>query len=225
MLFEILLIRRVVPIYESTLVILDRFVTVGDLELSVTFLTGGTVHNRDLPIYSGQYSAQLVAEWLMNQRIRTGVELVLFVALCEIAGVVGAFFTTSSISTWYAGIRKPDLAPPNWVFAPVWTTLYGLMGVSLFLVWGKTLGKDLGRLAIAVFIIQLILNVLWSYLFFGLRSPFLGLVEITILWFAIAATLAFFIRISRTAGLMLLPYLGWVSLAGYLNYMIFILNT
>ena len=161
----------------------------------------------------------------MNQRIRTGVKLVLFVAFCEMAGVVGAFFTTSSIPTWYAGLRKPVIAPPNWVFAPVWTTLYGLMGVSLFLVWSKTLGKGFGRLAIAVFIMQLVLNVLWSYLFFGLQSPFLGLVEIMILWFVIAATVAFFSRISRTAGLMLLPYLGWVSLAAYLNYMIFILNT
>ena len=161
----------------------------------------------------------------MNQRIRNGVELVLFVAFCEMAGVIGAFFTTSSIPTWYAGLRKPDLAPPNWVFAPVWTTLYGLMGVSLFLVWRKTLGKGSRSLAIAVFIMQLILNVLWSYLFFGLRSPFLGVVEITILWFAIAATVTFFSRISRTAGLILLPYLGWVSLAAYLNYMIFTLNT
>jgi benzodiazapine receptor len=161
----------------------------------------------------------------MNQRIRTGVELVLFVALCEMAGVVGAFFTISSIPTWYAGIRKPDIAPPNWVFAPVWTALYALMGVSLFLIWRKTLWRGCGRLAIAVFITQLVLNVLWSYLFFGLQSPFLGLVDITILWFAIAATVAFFSRISRTAGLILLPYLGWVSLASYLNYMIFILNT
>jgi tryptophan-rich sensory protein len=162
---------------------------------------------------------------MMNQRIRTGVELALFVAFCEMAGVVGAFFTTSSIPTWYASIRKPDIAPPNWVFAPVWTTLYGLMGVSLFLVWSKTRGKGSGRLAIAVFIMQLVLNVLWSYLFFGLQSPILGLVEITILWFAIAATVAFFFRTSRSAGLILLPYLGWVSLAAYLNYMIFILNT
>jgi len=161
----------------------------------------------------------------MNQRIRTGVKLVLFVAFCEMVGVVGAFFTTSSIPTWYAGLRKPELAPANWVFGPVWTTLYGLMGVSLFLVWSKTLGKGFGRLAIAVFIMQLVLNVLWSYLFFGLQSPFLGVVEITILWLTIAATVAFFSRISRIAGLMLLPYLGWVSLAAYLNYMIFILNT
>jgi benzodiazapine receptor len=161
---------------------------------------------------------------VMDQRIRTGVKLVLFVVFCEMAGVVGAFFTISSIPTWYAGLRKPEIAPPNWVFAPVWTTLYGLMGVSLFLIWSKTRGKGFGRLAIAVFITQLVLNVLWSYLFFGLQSPFLGVVEITILWFAIAATVTFFFRISRTAGLILLPYLCWVSLAAYLNFMIFILN-
>ncbi len=119
-------------------------------------------------------------------------KLVLFVAFCEMAGVVGAFFTTSSIPTWYAGIRKPDMAPPNWVFAPEWTTLYGLMGVSLFLVWRKIRGKGFGRSAILVFIVQLILNVLWSYLFFGLQSPFLGVVEIAILWFTIAAAIAFF---------------------------------
>jgi benzodiazapine receptor len=162
---------------------------------------------------------------VMNERIRTGVKLVLFVAFCEMAGVVGAFFTTSSIPTWYAGLRKPELAPPNWVFGPVWTILYGLMGVSLFLVWSKTLGKGFGRLAIAVFVMQLVLNVLWSYLFFGLQSPFLGVVEITILWLTIAATVALFSRISRIAGLMLLPYLGWVSLAVYLNCMILVLNT
>lgn len=160
----------------------------------------------------------------MNQKIRAVVKLVLFVAFCEMAGVVGAVFTISSIPTWYAGIRKPDIAPPNWVFAPVWTTLYGLMGVSLFLVWSETFGKGFGRSAIAVFFMQLVLNVLWSYLFFGLQSPFLGVVGITVLWLAIAATVALFSRISRTAGLILLPYLGWVTLAGYLNYMIFILN-
>ena len=162
---------------------------------------------------------------VLNQRIRAGVKLVLFVAFCETAGVVGAFFTISSIPTWYGGIRKPDIAPPNWVFAPVWTTLYCLMGVSLFLVWSRTFGKGLGRSAIAVFCTQLILNVLWSYLFFGLQSSFLGAVEITILWLAIAATVVLFSRISRTAGLILLPYLCWVTLAGYLNYMIWILNT
>jgi translocator protein len=141
------------------------------------------------------------------------------------AGVVGAIFTTSSIPTWYVSLRKPDMAPPNWVFAPVWTTLYGLMGIALFLVWSKTRGKGSGRLAIAIFIVQLILNTLWSYLFFGLRSPFLGVVEIVILWIAIAATIVSFFRISKVAGLILLPYIGWVTLASYLNYLIFALNT
>jgi benzodiazapine receptor len=160
----------------------------------------------------------------MNQKTRSAVELVLFIALCEIAGAVGSLFTTPSIPTWYASLRKPNMAPPNWVFAPVWTTLYALMGISLFIVWGKTHGKDFGRVAITTFILQLALNVLWSYLFFGLQSPFLGLIEITVLWFAIAATIVSFSRISRIAGLMLLPYLAWVSFAGYLNYMVFTLN-
>jgi benzodiazapine receptor len=161
----------------------------------------------------------------MNQKARSAVELVLFVLFCEIAGVVGSLFTTPSIPGWYAGLRKPDIAPPNWVFAPVWTTLYALMGVSLFVVWRKTHSKGLGGPAISTFVLQLALNILWSYLFFGLQSPFLGLTEIMILWLAIAATIALFSRISRTAWLMLLPYLAWVSFAGYLNYMIFVLNT
>jgi benzodiazapine receptor len=161
----------------------------------------------------------------MNQKTRSAVKLVLFIVLCEIAGVIGSLFTTPSIPTWYAGLRKPDLAPPNWVFAPVWTTLYALMGISLFIVWNKTQSRGFGRVGISTFILQLALNVLWSYLFFGLQSPFLGIIEITILWFAIAATSVLFSKISRTAGLMLLPYLAWVSFAGYLNYMIFTMNT
>jgi benzodiazapine receptor len=161
----------------------------------------------------------------MNQKTRSAVKLVLFIVLCEIAGVIGSLFTTPSIPTWYAGLRKPDLAPPNWVFAPVWTTLYALMGISLFIVWNKTQSRGFGRVGISTFILQLALNVLWSYLFFGLQSPFLGIIEITILWFAIAATSVLFSKISRTAGLILLPYLAWVSFAGYLNYMIFTMNT
>ena len=94
-----------------------------------------------------------VSQYLRDHQMRIA-KVVLFVAFCEMAGVVGAFFTISSIPTWYAGLRKPDIAPPNWVFAPVWTTLYGLMGVSLFLVWSKTHGKGFGRSAIAVFIMQ-----------------------------------------------------------------------
>jgi benzodiazapine receptor len=160
----------------------------------------------------------------MNQKVRNSVELVLFIVFCEIAGVIGSLFTTPSIPGWYAGLRKPSLAPPNWVFAPVWTTLYALMGISLFVVWRKSSGKGLRSVAISAFMLQLALNALWSYLFFGLQSPFLGVIEITILWLAIVATIAFFSRISKLASLMLLPYLAWVSFAGYLNYLIFTLN-
>jgi benzodiazapine receptor len=160
----------------------------------------------------------------MNQKVRNSVELVLFIVFCETAGVIGSLFTTPSIPGWYAGLHKPSLAPPNWVFAPVWTTLYALMGISLFVIWRKRSGKGLRRVAISAFMLQLALNALWSYLFFGLQSPFLGVIEITILWLAIVATIAFFSRISKLASLMLLPYLAWVSFAGYLNYLIFTLN-
>jgi benzodiazapine receptor len=160
----------------------------------------------------------------MNQKVRKSVQLLLFIAFCEIAGVIGSLFTTPSIPGWYAGLRKPSLAPPNWVFAPVWTTLYALMGISLFLVWRKRSEKGLRRVAISAFILQLALNALWSYLFFGLQSPFLGVIGITFLWLAIVVTMVFFSRISKLAPLVLLPYLAWVSFAGYLNYLIFTLN-
>jgi benzodiazapine receptor len=160
----------------------------------------------------------------MNQKVRKAVELVLFIFLCEIAGVAGSLFTTPSIPGWYAGLEKPNIAPPNWVFAPVWASLYALMGISLFVVWRKAAGGSLRRIAISTFILQLALNVLWSYLFFGLQSPFLGLVDITILWLAIAATIALFSKISKISAILLLPYLAWVTFASYLTYMIFMLN-
>jgi benzodiazapine receptor len=161
---------------------------------------------------------------MMNQKVRGAIGLVLFMFICEIAGVVGSLFTTPSIPGWYAALRKPNIAPPNWVFAPVWTSLYALMGISLFVVWRKAAGERLRRIAISTFILQLALNVLWSYLFFGLQSPILGMAEITILWLAIAATIALFSRISKIAAVLLLPYLAWVTFASYLTYMIFMLN-
>jgi benzodiazapine receptor len=160
----------------------------------------------------------------MKLRIREAVQLVIFIVLCEMAGAAGSIFTIPSIPSWYAGLRKPGLAPPNWIFAPVWTTLFALMGISLFIVWKKTLGKGSGRFPIAAFIIQLALNIFWSYLFFGLKSPILGMIEIAALWFSILVTVVAFTKVSRTAGAVLLPYLVWVSFAGYLNYMILVLN-
>jgi tryptophan-rich sensory protein len=146
------------------------------------------------------------------------------VALCQAAGIVGSLFTTPAISSWYASLRKPAFAPPNWVFAPVWTTLYFLMGISLFIVWNIGLEKNSVRKSIVVFGIQLLLNVFWSYLFFGLKSPLLGLGEIVVMWLTILLTILIFFRISKKAAVLLIPYLMWVSVASYLNYSILVLN-
>jgi len=152
------------------------------------------------------------------------IRFIFSIAICLTAGMIGSVFTTPAIPTWYAGLRKPDLAPPNWVFAPVWTTLFLLMGISLFLVWNVGLGKSSVRYSFTSFFAQLVLNVLWSYLFFGLRSPLLGLLDIIVLWFAIALTVVFFFKVSKIAAVMLIPYLAWVSVAAYLNYLILKLN-
>ena len=140
----------------------------------------------------------------------------------QATGLIGSFFTASAIPTWYATLVRPELAPPNWIFAPVWTTLFLLMGIALFLVWRKGEGV---RLALLLFAAQLVLNVLWSVLFFGLQSPALALVEVGVLWLAILATIGAFWRISRTAALLLVPYLLWVTFAAYLNYQYWLLNT
>jgi tryptophan-rich sensory protein len=156
--------------------------------------------------------------------VRSYIRFIISVVLCQVAGIVGSLFTTSAIPTWYANLKKPFFAPPNWVFAPVWTTLYLLMGISLFIVWNTGVEKSSVRKSIAIFSIQLLLNAFWSYLFFGLKSPLLGLIEITAMWFMILLTIFSFSKVSRKAALLLVPYLMWVSLASYLNYSILILN-
>ena len=156
--------------------------------------------------------------------MKTYIRLIISVALCQAAGIIGSLFTTPAINSWYASLRKPAFAPPNWVFAPVWTTLYLLMGISLFIVWNIGLEKNSVRKSIVVFGIQLLLNVFWSYLFFGLKSPLLGLVEIVVMWLTILSTILVFFRISKKAAVLLIPYLMWVSVASYLNYSILVLN-
>ncbi|MBU6370787.1 MAG: tryptophan-rich sensory protein [Patescibacteria group bacterium] len=150
------------------------------------------------------------------------------VAGCEAVGAVGAIFTTPAIGTWYAELVKPAINPPNWIFAPVWTTLFALMGVALFLIW-KRAGempeeKGTAKTAIAVFAAQLVLNVLWSVIFFGLHNPGAAFVEIVILWLFIVATIAVFAKVSRAAAWFLAPYIVWVSFAAYLNFAIWRLN-
>ncbi len=152
------------------------------------------------------------------------VKLVAAVLICEIAGGIGSLFTSPSIPTWYASIQKPDFTPPNWVFAPVWVSLFFLMGVSLYLVWDRGLERKDVKLAVCVFGIQFALNVIWSLLFFGLQNPFLAFIEIVFLWIAILVNIIFFYRITKAAGIILVPYILWVSVAALLNYGVWVLN-
>lgn len=151
-------------------------------------------------------------------------KLVASITLSEFAGVVGSFFTVSSIPTWYASLVKPEFVPPNWIFGPVWVTLYAFMGIAVFLVWRKGLQYKEVQVALGIFLVQLVLNTLWSIIFFGLQNPGAALVEIVLLWLAILATIVAFTRISKVAAWLLLPYILWVSFAGYLTYSIWTLN-
>jgi len=144
-------------------------------------------------------------------------KLLLSVGLCLGAGIIGSFFTVSSIPTWYVTLNKPFFSPPNWVFAPVWTILYILMGISLYLVWRK------GRVP-SVFWIQLILNAAWSVIFFGLKNPTLALIDILALWVSIFLTIKALTKINKLAGNLIIPYLAWVSFASILNLFIVLLN-
>ena len=151
------------------------------------------------------------------------IKLILAIIICQLAGIVGSIFTSPNITTWYASIVKPAFNPPNWIFAPVWTTLFLLMGISLYLIIKEKQTPKI-RLAEGVFAIQLILNIIWSVLFFGLNNIGAAFAEIIILWIAIAATIYYFYKISKPAAYLLVPYIAWVSFATILNYSIFMLN-
>lgn len=151
---------------------------------------------------------------------RLAVALALPLAVGFLAGRV----TAPAVESWYPGLVKPPFNPPPWVFAPVWTTLYAAMGVAAWLVWSRGLGTPGVAAALWLFLVQLALNGLWSFLFFGLRSPLAGLVDLAALWIALALCTAWFFRASAAAGWLMVPYLGWVSFAGVLNASIWVLN-
>ena len=157
--------------------------------------------------------------------LRDWIALFAFILLSEGAGTIGSIFTAPAIGSWYAELEKPAIAPPNWVFAPVWTTLFLLMGVAAFFVWKRGWRREGVRKALGVFLVQLILNVLWSFIFFGQHSPGGAFAEIIVLWLAIAATIIFFARISKPAAWLMTPYIAWVTFAAYLNYMLWTLNS
>ena len=146
------------------------------------------------------------------------IKLILCILIAEGAGILGSIATVSSVKTWYlTDLIKPSWNPPSWLFGPVWTTLFLFMGIALYLVWTK-------KNNLFWFWTQLILNVIWSFLFFGLRSPMLAFYEIIILWVAILMTIIRFWSYNKAAGILLIPYLAWVSFASFLNFTIASLN-
>ncbi|MCB9802974.1 tryptophan-rich sensory protein [Candidatus Nomurabacteria bacterium] len=160
----------------------------------------------------------------MKIKIKSWPKLLLSIIICQGAGLLGSVFTTSEINAWYRGIIKPSFNPPNWIFGPVWTLLFLLMGFALYLIWQEDFKKKKVQLAWAIFIGQLVLNVFWSVLFFGLHNPGAAFVEIIILWLAILTNIYYFYQVKKTAAYLLLPYILWVSFAAILNFAIWQLN-
>lgn len=151
-------------------------------------------------------------------------KLVASIVICEGAGGIGVIFTTPAIPTWYAALQKPGFTPPNAAFAPVWLTLYLLMAIAVFLVWRKVFQVEGVKVALSLFLAQLVLNVLWSIVFFGMKSLLGGVVIILVLWVVILLTIIKFFKISRPAGGLMIPYIVWVSIASYLNIGVWMLN-
>ncbi len=145
------------------------------------------------------------------------MSLVIFISICLLAGFIGSRFTFVSVKTWYRTIRKPSWNPPNWIFAPVWTLLYIMMAVAAWRVWERT---DNAFGPMLMFAFQLVLNVAWSAIFFGMRNISLALKEIALLWTAVVATMTMFWSVDPLAGILFVPYAAWVTFAAFLNYTI-----
>jgi translocator protein len=174
-------------------------------------------------------------------------KFIISVLICELAGIIGSFFTAPAIGSWYYFLSKPSFNPPNWLFAPVWTILFLLMGISFYLVWLKKwtprdsktglvrkawnpisekllTGSWKEENVFLIFILQLVLNILWSVIFFGLKMPGVAFFEILMLWVAIIYAIVNFYRVSKPAAYLLIPYIVWVSFAAFLNFFIWRLN-
>ena len=146
-----------------------------------------------------------------------------FILVCQAAGIIGSIFTAPAVKGWYTTINKSPLNPPSWVFAPVWTTLFIMMGIAVSIIWLSEKNEARTK-ALKVFFVQLVLNTLWSIIFFGLKNPALAFVEIILLWLAILYTIILFRKINRKASCLLIPYILWVSFASVLTLSVVLLN-
>jgi tryptophan-rich sensory protein len=155
--------------------------------------------------------------------IKVFITLLICLLIPLAIGGISGFATATSITDWYVTLNKPSFNPPNYLFAPVWTTLYALMGISLFLVWKSPEGRDRNN-ALVIFSVQIALNFIWSFLFFKFKLPGVALIEIVLLWTSILMMIIFFKRVSKLAAFLQIPYLLWVSFASVLNAAIWFLN-
>jgi len=151
-------------------------------------------------------------------------KLISSISICLMTGLVGSALTMDSVKTWYAELSKPSFNPPDWAFGVVWPILYAMMGVAAFLIWRKGIGSRQVRVALGLFVLQLILNGIWTPIFFGLHMMGLALAEMILLWLAILATIVNFWKISKPAAYLLIPYILWVSFAIALNAALWHLN-
>lgn len=147
-----------------------------------------------------------------------------FIGISQLAGIIGSIFTINSIESWYMTLNKPPLTPPNWLFGPVWLTLYTIMGIAAYLVWKKKDEDKRADFGVKLFFSHLLLNAIWSILFFGLRLAAVALVDIVVVWVMIVWMIKVFWPIDRRASYLLIPYLTWVTLATYLNWGVWRLN-
>lgn len=152
------------------------------------------------------------------------MKLFISIALPLLVGGIAGFFTSAGVNTWYAVANKPSFNPPNWIFAPVWTALYIMMGIALYLVWKNETDKAVKQTALILFAVQLTLNFFWSFIFFYAKQPGWAFIEILAMWLMILLTIIWFRKISPVAALLLVPYICWVSFASVLNFYIWKLN-
>jgi translocator protein len=156
--------------------------------------------------------------------MNNAVKLIISIAIPVAIGAISGFFTVTGVESWYQTINKPSWNPPSWIFAPVWTSLYVMMGIGLYLVWKSDSSEVLKKTAISLFAVQLILNFFWSFIFFNQQQPGWALVEIIAMWIFILLTIFAFAPVSKPAAWLLVPYICWVSFATVLNYTIWQLN-
>lgn len=158
-----------------------------------------------------------------KMRVLFSAKLLISILLPIALGAIAGMFTSQSVPEWYATLNRPSFNPPNWIFGPVWTTLYIIMGISLFLIWKQDVSKK-RNFAILIFMIQLILNFGWSFIFFYFNMIGIALLEIVLLWFSIITMLVLFYKIKPIASYINIPYLLWVTFATVLNASYYLLN-